>query len=144
MNEKFYPVVLVELSEEDGSGYAAYAPDLTGCMGDGDTPEDALSDLEDAKKEWFAEMERLGRPIPAPGSTIATRVQERKNLFDLLKKQQALIGTQEKAIEEMREQLEAVLRSEDENECREHEMWRHPGHVVFSAVGVTRRRDLSH
>jgi hypothetical protein len=38
-----YPVVVEPLSGEEGGGFAAIAPDLPGCMSDGDTPEEALA-----------------------------------------------------------------------------------------------------
>ncbi|MGH1356548.1 MAG: type II toxin-antitoxin system HicB family antitoxin [Thalassovita sp.] len=38
MNPTDYPIVLVPLCEEDGGGFAAYVPDLPGCMSDGETP----------------------------------------------------------------------------------------------------------
>ena len=53
-------VVVVALSEEDGGGYAAYAPYLQGCMSDGDTPEQATRNLADAICEWREEAKRLG------------------------------------------------------------------------------------
>lgn len=42
------PVILAPLSEEDGGGWMARFLDLPGCMGDGDTPEEALGDLRSA------------------------------------------------------------------------------------------------
>ena len=39
-------------SEEDG-GYIADIPDLQSCSAFGDTPEQALSEVERAKKAWL-------------------------------------------------------------------------------------------
>lgn len=50
---KKYKVVLTPLSEEDGGGWLAEVPDLPGCMTDGETEEEALRELESAKRAWF-------------------------------------------------------------------------------------------
>ena len=63
-----YPIVIDPLSEEDGGGFAAYAPDLYGCMSDGETEEEAVANLRGAIVEWLTEAEELGREIPEPHS----------------------------------------------------------------------------
>lgn len=50
---KKYKVVLTPLSEEDGGGWLAEVPELPGCMTDGETEEEALRELESAKRAWF-------------------------------------------------------------------------------------------
>jgi predicted RNase H-like HicB family nuclease len=52
-------------SEEDG-GYIADIPDLDCCSAFGQTPEQALSEVERAKIAWLEAAEREGKPIPAP------------------------------------------------------------------------------
>ena len=64
-----YPTIVLPLSPENGGGYAAYAIDLPGCVADGDTPAEALEELRQAVDEWIAEAVRLGRDVPAPGSS---------------------------------------------------------------------------
>ena len=61
-----YPVVIEPLSLEDGGGFVATVPDLPGCMSDGDTPEEALAQVQDAIHAWIDEARSLGRPIPVP------------------------------------------------------------------------------
>jgi antitoxin HicB len=61
-----YPVVVEPLSGEEGGGFAAIAPDLPGCMSDGDTPEEALANVRDAIAVWIEAARDLGRPIPRP------------------------------------------------------------------------------
>jgi len=56
--------VMIEPAE--GGGFIALVPDLPGCMGDGETAEEALHDVESAIGEWIDEATRLGRPIPQP------------------------------------------------------------------------------
>ena len=57
-------------SEEDG-GYIADIPDLASCSAFGDTPEDALRQVELAKKAWLAAARAEGRPVPAACSRPA-------------------------------------------------------------------------
>jgi predicted RNase H-like HicB family nuclease len=52
-------------SEEDG-GYIADIPDLNSCSAFGQTPEQALSEVERAKTAWLEAAERDGKPIPPP------------------------------------------------------------------------------
>ncbi|MFG1278268.1 type II toxin-antitoxin system HicB family antitoxin [Xanthobacter autotrophicus] len=61
-----YAIVIEALSEEDGGGYVALVPDLPGCMSDGETPEEAVSNVEDAVSEWLEAAKEMGRAIPAP------------------------------------------------------------------------------
>jgi len=52
-------------SEEDG-GYIADIPDLASCSAFGDTPEEALRQVEIAKEAWLAAARAEGKPVPAP------------------------------------------------------------------------------
>ena len=52
-------------SEEDG-GYIADIPDLEACSAFGETPEQALKELEIAKKAWLETARQEGKPIPSP------------------------------------------------------------------------------
>ena len=52
-------------SEEDG-GYVADIPDLVSCSAFGRTPEEALAEVEKAKKAWLSVAKKLGKPIPPP------------------------------------------------------------------------------
>jgi predicted RNase H-like HicB family nuclease len=61
-----YPVLIEPLAPEDGGGFVAVAPDLPGCMSDGDTAEEALANVKDAIGEWIAEARALARPFPLP------------------------------------------------------------------------------
>jgi len=66
-----YPIVVRPLAAEDGGGWLAEAPDLPGCMTDGDTAEAALADMENAIAEWIDAAEQLGQPVPKPNSIEA-------------------------------------------------------------------------
>ena len=52
-------------NEEDG-GYIADIPDLDSCSAFGETPEQALKELEIAKKAWLEAARQAGKPIPPP------------------------------------------------------------------------------
>ncbi|WP_029687553.1 type II toxin-antitoxin system HicB family antitoxin [Thermoanaerobacter sp. A7A] len=63
-NELNYRVEIVKLSEEDGGGYLAIVPRLHGCISDGETPEDALKNVQDAIKCWIKTAKEKGKKIP--------------------------------------------------------------------------------
>jgi antitoxin HicB len=123
MTIPFYPIVIVELSTDDGGGFAAYAPDLYGCMSDGETPEEAVSNIQDAIVEWCAEMARLGRQIPPPGTAARDTADARQTVVDLLRKQDELLQTQAKQNHQLRveldklsERIAAILNEDDRPE----------------------------
>lgn len=51
--------------KEDG-GFAALIPDLPGCISQGDTEEQALKMIEEAKVAWITATLKSGRPVPVP------------------------------------------------------------------------------
>jgi predicted RNase H-like HicB family nuclease len=57
--------ILIYWSEED-KAYIAEVPELPGCMADGKTYQQALSNAEIIIREWIETAEELGRPIPQP------------------------------------------------------------------------------
>lgn len=61
-----YPVIVSPLSESDGGGFAATVPDLPGCMSDGETPEEALRNVQDAIQQWIEAAGDIGRSVPRP------------------------------------------------------------------------------
>lgn len=52
-------------SEED-EAYVADVPDLVYCSAFGDTPEEALAELQVAKEAWVAAARESGKPVPVP------------------------------------------------------------------------------
>ncbi len=52
-------------SEEDG-GYIADIPDLEGCSAFGETPAEALQEVQKAKELWLQSARSEGKPIPSP------------------------------------------------------------------------------
>jgi len=56
-----YPVEIIPIPEEEGGGYMARMPQFgDAIIGDGDTPEEALADLEEFKKKGFVIFWRQG------------------------------------------------------------------------------------
>jgi predicted RNase H-like HicB family nuclease len=62
--------IIIFWSEEDGS-YVAEVPELPGCMADGSTYQDALSNAEQIIREWIETASELGRAIPKPRGRLA-------------------------------------------------------------------------
>jgi len=52
-------------SEDDG-GYIADIPDLEACSAFGDTPDEALHEVQKAKSLWIEAAKSEGKPIPPP------------------------------------------------------------------------------
>lgn len=71
MNQLSYPVIVSPLPEEDGGGFVATVPDLPGCISDGDTPQEALANVQDAIEAWLEAARDLGRSIPPPSQVAA-------------------------------------------------------------------------
>ena len=71
MTQLRYAILIEPLSDEDGGGFLATVPDLPGCMSDGDTPEEALVNVQDAILAWLEAAEEMGRPIPQPSRKVA-------------------------------------------------------------------------
>ena len=63
-----YSIEIRPLSEEDGGGFLAIAPDLPGCMSDGETLEEAVHEVLDAIESWISVAKEFGDPIPLPDS----------------------------------------------------------------------------
>ncbi|MER9233904.1 type II toxin-antitoxin system HicB family antitoxin [Mesorhizobium sp. M0622] len=66
-----YAVVIAPLSAEDGGGFSASVPDLPGCITDGETPEEAIANVQDAISSWIEAAHELGRSIPRPSQKSA-------------------------------------------------------------------------
>ena len=67
--DKKYEIIIFWSSEDDA--YVAEVPELPGCMADGETYQDALSNAERIIDEWIETAIKLGRPIPQPKGRLA-------------------------------------------------------------------------
>ena len=59
-----YEIVIFWSSEDDA--FVAEVPELPGCMADGKTYNEALSNAEQIIQEWIETAKEIGRPIPRP------------------------------------------------------------------------------
>jgi predicted RNase H-like HicB family nuclease len=55
--------IIIYWSEDDGS-YVAEIPELAGCMADGKTYQETITNAERIIQEWVETAKELGRPIP--------------------------------------------------------------------------------
>src|SRR5271170_4974606 len=61
-----YAVRIERLAEGDGGGYLATVPDLPGCMSDGETPEEALKNVQEAIVSWIEAAKEWKLDVPQP------------------------------------------------------------------------------
>ena len=66
-----YAVRIERLAENDGGGYLAIVPDLPGCMSDGETPEEALKNVQEAIASWIEAAKEWKLDIPQPSPPLA-------------------------------------------------------------------------
>jgi predicted RNase H-like HicB family nuclease len=67
-----YPFIVVPFHEKGFSGYRAFLLDIPAVESIGATPEEALSDLNDVKKEWIAFAIEKSLVIPEPETDFPT------------------------------------------------------------------------
>jgi predicted RNase H-like HicB family nuclease len=58
--------LLKDKTTEDEYIYLAVNPELEGCMAQGETPQDALANLEEVRVDYFEHLLEFNLPIPAP------------------------------------------------------------------------------
>ena len=54
------------MTEEEGGGYLIEFPDLPGCVSDGDTVEEAITNGVEAMEGWIEAVRVEGQPVPEP------------------------------------------------------------------------------
>jgi predicted RNase H-like HicB family nuclease len=64
--------IIIWRSKEDGC-FIAEVPELPGCMGDGKTCQEALSNTEVIIREWIETARELNCPVPEPKGRIPLR-----------------------------------------------------------------------
>lgn len=65
-----YRVFVERLAASLGGGFVSYAPDLHGCVSDGETPDEALHNIYDAIDAWIETAIANGERVPAPSKNI--------------------------------------------------------------------------
>ena len=69
MNEYKYPL---EVFWDEGSeAFVCIAPDLPGCSAIGDTPQEAVREMETAMRLWIDAALSIGHALPEPGRKAA-------------------------------------------------------------------------
>ncbi len=68
MNTKYE--IIIFWSAEDNA-FVAEVPELPGCMADGNSYQEALSNAEQIIQEWIDTANELGRSIPEPRGRLA-------------------------------------------------------------------------
>lgn len=81
-----YAMVVEPLSDEDGGGWLATVSALPGCMGDGETREEAIADATAAIEEWKDAAKQLGRDAPGPNALGQWRQRVQRTLHEKLKR----------------------------------------------------------
>lgn len=66
-----YPITIRPLSKEEGGGYLVEYPEIPGCMSDGETIEEAISNGREALRDCLAVFKETGRKAPQPGVQAA-------------------------------------------------------------------------
>lgn len=66
-----YTVRIERLADGDGGGYLAIVPDLPGCMSDGETPEEALKNVQEAIASWIESAKEWKQDVPKPSPPLA-------------------------------------------------------------------------
>ncbi len=82
-----YEIKIRRLAEDEGGGWLAEIPILPGCVSDGETVEEAVKNVEDAKKCWIETALELGRGVPEPSDAQYSgqlRVRMPKSLHKVL------------------------------------------------------------
>ena len=71
MNVNGYAIIVELLPPEEGGGFIATVPDLPGCMSDGESPQEALQNVQDAIRVWIEAAKDMGHPVPQPTKRFA-------------------------------------------------------------------------
>ena len=62
--------IIIFWSDEDNA-FIAEVPELPGCMADGQTYQEALSNAQQIIQEWITTAKGLGRTVPQPRGRLA-------------------------------------------------------------------------
>ena len=72
-----YSFTIRPLEAEEGGGYLIEFADLPGCISDGETPEEAMSNGQDALEAYLASCKKHGDPVPRPGVSMSGQWRQR-------------------------------------------------------------------
>ena len=60
------PYLIETFWSEEEQAYLCLAPDLPGCSAAGNTPLDAIREMQDAMSSWLQACSNMGRELPMP------------------------------------------------------------------------------
>lgn len=75
-----YSFLVRPLSKEEGGGYLVEFPDFPGVISDGETPEEAIRNGQDALAAALLTMQEFGDPIPKPSQATSASGQWRQRV----------------------------------------------------------------
>ncbi len=88
LNLDKYQFTVRPLSKDEGAGYLVEYPDVPGCMSDGETIEEAISNGREALRDCMEVFKELGRKRPQPTVAAAQwRQRVPRTLYSKLTKQ---------------------------------------------------------
>ncbi len=73
MDSAYTAVISLEQLTDGSSVYFAYHPDLPGCMSDGESPEEARANLDQARQVCLEYLRQNNLPIPEPRALFGRR-----------------------------------------------------------------------
>lgn len=68
-----YDIIVSPIKEEDGGGFLAYYKDLPSVMGDGETREEAILDVQSAFKSFLVVSIENRDPIAEPNDSLKAK-----------------------------------------------------------------------
>jgi antitoxin HicB len=71
MNVNGYAIIVEPLPAEDSGGFIATVPDLPNCKSDGETPQEALTNVQDAIAVRIEAAKDMGHTVPEPTKRFA-------------------------------------------------------------------------
>ncbi len=77
---KNYPMRIFTDESAEGVEWTAEYPDLPGCIGVGDTVEEALSEAEINKNLWIEAAEKMGAEVPEPSEIYSNAYSGKFNI----------------------------------------------------------------
>jgi antitoxin HicB len=104
-----YPLVVVPLDADEGGGYFAFAPDLPGCISDGETPQEAIASLIDAVEEWLSAQAERGVVAPEPGDATRRALEREEKLYQAMEAALAARKGADEKIHKLERQLAELL-----------------------------------
>jgi antitoxin HicB len=60
----------VTLDPDPEGGYVAHIKDLPGCFTQGETLEETMANIQEARELWIETAYEMGDPIPLPNNTV--------------------------------------------------------------------------